>query len=543
MRILRIVLLLTAIIVIVLTAAGCWLYRQLPDMLTSRVQNELTTLLNRHTATLYLVEVEKAEITNGLSSVHLPAIRIIPQHDVIEMTADSLLPPRVIHAEFNNIDISMDGIISLARNRSPVNFSRFITGSIMLTIFNNPEGSSLPSSGEPIDISIDGFIIEHANLEYRLLADTSVLLANIHDISLHTHLAYSSMNEESTANLHLEGYRLQIGNIGMFPAESLYTFSIAGIQLEEDDNNLRLMDVVIEPVYGKSEMQQYLAFQTDRTDARFENVTVTLTGLNDIINHRRFISSNIVIKNGAADIFRDRNLPLDTLRRPKMPSRLIMEAGFSMFVSRVELSGIQAVYAERPEGQDFSHQGRVPITNINAIISNITNIPDSLGKDSILVIDASAMLFEKATLNAEFIYNLQDLNGGFRARGKLVEFDFEEINQALFPLSGIKVTKGKHQHTQFWFTGNNTSVSGEMQMHYSNLTLQIGENGGRLRRGIIRVVGQNLVYHPSNPGPRNRERTGEINFERDITRFVIHYWWQSFLSGVVDTVVRDHIPL
>jgi hypothetical protein len=287
-------------------------------------------------------------------------------------------------------------------------------------------------------------------------------------------------------------------------------------------------------------MKEYFTFQTDRTDARFESVIITSADLNDMINNRRFTADLIHIENGEADIFRDRHFPLDTLRRPKMPSLLLRSADFDISIREVIISNTRVMYSERPDGNGFGELGTVPVTHLEGKIQNITNIEGELQNDSILRIDFSGRLFRDAQLKAGFIYNLKDLHGGFRAQGTVGPVDLSKVNEALVPIAGVTITSGTHMQSQFHFTGNNVRTNGELVMIYSDLVLQLNPEAGRLQRGLTRLVGRNLIYHPSNPGRREEPRISKIEFERDPSRFLIHYWWQSYLTGIKNAVVREN---
>jgi hypothetical protein len=74
-------------------------------------------------------------------------------------------------------------------------------------------------------------------------------------------------------------------------------------------------------------------------------------------------------------------------------------------------------------------------------------------------------------------------------------------------------------------------------MLYTDLDIILEPERSELRQTIGDWAGRNILYYPSNPHD-NTERKGEIYFERDPSRFVFHYWWQCYLSGIKNTVQR-----
>jgi hypothetical protein len=138
---------------------------------------------------------------------------------------------------------------------------------------------------------------------------------------------------------------------------------------------------------------------------------------------------------------------------------------------------------------------------------------------------------------------LRDLNGGYTASGKLSELEFSRINTVLAPLLKIEAENGIHNQTTFSFSGNDIQSTGKITMLYDDLNLVLEQDRSRLGRSIIGWAGRNFLYYPSNPNRNDPVREADIEFERDKTRFVFHYWWNCYLSGIKNTVLREGVDL
>jgi hypothetical protein len=529
-------------LLIVIFAAGYILYQRLPDIVTKRVEQQIINQLDPQLQGWYNVKVEEALIGQRFSNIILPRISIYPDFGHPSLQTDTLLPRQFFGIKTYDISISSDGILDLALGRSTSTFSKIAAGKIHLTIYANDHGKTMPREREQ---NTGGFRINEiearkVDFEYRQWQDTTIVLAGSGNMQLNGAL---SLTPADTIPFSIEYYSITADSAYILPVDGKYHFHSGPISARSNDHVINIADVKILPIFGKQEMGNYFAYQTDRTDMIFQNVTIGAADLNDMISKRRFIVDVIRIENGGADVFRDRNFPLDTLRRPLMPSRMLRSAEFDLSIREVVISNTRVQYSERPDGKSFRELGTVPVAQIEGTIRNITNITSELKADSIMHIDFSGRLFGDVQLQANFIYNLQDLNGGFRARGTAGPVDLRKVNEALVPIAGVTVTSGRHIQSHFHFIGNDIRSQGELKMIYSDLELQVNPDGGRLQRGVTRLLGRNLVYHPSNPGRRDEERTGTIDFERDPTRSLIHYWWQSYLSGIKNTVLRDNIPI
>ena len=79
-------------------------------------------------------------------------------------------------------------------------------------------------------------------------------------------------------------------------------------------------------------------------------------------------------------------------------------------------------------------------------------------------------------------------------------------------------------------------------MKWNDLLLDFTTEAGDVITGITKSLGK-IIYHQSNPDNVNNDPSGEIYYERDIRRFVFHYWWNCYLSGIKNSVLLDFVPL
>ena len=79
-------------------------------------------------------------------------------------------------------------------------------------------------------------------------------------------------------------------------------------------------------------------------------------------------------------------------------------------------------------------------------------------------------------------------------------------------------------------------------MEWNDLSLNFTPEAGDVITGITQSSGK-MIYHQSNPDNVNKEPSGGIYFERDISRFVFNYWWNCYLSGIKNSVLHDFVTL
>jgi hypothetical protein len=145
-------------------------------------------------------------------------------------------------------------------------------------------------------------------------------------------------------------------------------------------------------------------------------------------------------------------------------------------------------------------------------------------------------------LRADFRYNLSDINGVFTADVELSEFLFDIINPAIYPFAGIEISERIHTSSVLSFIGNDVKSSGELYMTWNDLLFNITPEAGEFLTGITKSLGK-TIYHPSSPDTAKNAPSGEMYFGRDIKRFVFHYWWNCYLSGIKNSVLHHSVPL
>ncbi len=536
------IIILISIVLLIILLAGVLIHLLLPSYLTQKIKEETTSILNKDIEGLYQVELDEVEISTFYTQLHIPSLRIFPRPAVLTENQPQDLPQSIFRLSLDEVAISTSGLIALARKKESINFQSLIIGQATLSVFQNDSSETdkeeaAKSSLESVEF--DHLAFERINLQQTSYPDTTRVIFAADSVVFDGRLALKSLQDSATFSVALTDYQIESGMVKFHPLGQLNRIESTMISLNDTDSILTLAGLSLIPIYSKQEMGEYFSFQKDRVEAEIESLRISKLDVNQAINHGSLKTEQVKVAGGHIDIFRDRNFPLDTLARPLMPAQLIDTAPLQLFIATVYLDSLSMQYSEL--AKNSNEVGKVPFDHLRGTIKNITNIKEKLNSDSIMHIEAQALLFAQGQLEASFIYNLKDINGGFRAQGNLGTMEFAGINPALFPLTGARVISGIHKQSQFTFSGNDQKTTGELLMLYSDLELGMSEDQNRLQKGVISFLGRNFVYHPANPTEGNEARMATIEFERDPTRFVFHYWWQSYLSGIKDAVLRDYL--
>lgn len=525
------------VIAVLLIAIYLFVTLFLSGILSDTVEDEIVKALKHNGTELYDVSVNELKISTGFGAIDLGQLTIRPlpeaaQYDPLD------LPAQMFDMDLLHIRLSTWGLIDLAMGKREIEVDQLSIDSLALVYFQNPESADTLSEskkGKLDALKFKEFSLGHFALDYRTWGDEDTLdaIASVNQGALETGVELR-FKPDGKMKIETSDFNFQLTALNYKPRGELYSFLLNGLQMF--DGNLLASGFRCDPRYDKKEFQKHLKRQMDRIVAKVDTVKLSGLDLNALLNGEALHTKTVAISGADVESFRDRSVPFDHSRRPSMPIRLLRELPLDVWVSALTLNGVNITYLELPEESQIP--GRVSFSNLAAIAQNISNIPDSLTRDSMLVLDAKARIYDGAQMSARFLYNLQDIHGGFSIEAELAPMDFTQINPAVTALTNMEILAGRHQSSRVVFSGNDISATGTLHMLYSGLKVEMEPDRSKLRRAITNWTSRQLVYHSDNPN-NGSERTGRIEFTRATDRFIFNYWWKCYFSGIKDITLRD----
>ncbi|MFO7977401.1 MAG: hypothetical protein R6U64_01965, partial [Bacteroidales bacterium] len=468
------------------------------------------------------------------SRMNVDEVRLILPDKDYSPEAMAGMPPRLVEMKLQNLSISTRGLAAVALNWQNVTFPHLSIGSATIRLFENPESQAAPKEQQtefPSHFAINDISINSLDVEVRPLAEPDVVRQLVSWLQMKGHLAVNSQEEGGDYQIDAS---ISTGQLTF--GDELHTYSVQQLNYHQDQQGLRLKGLQISPRYSKEAFSKKISFQKDRYDMLIDSVVIASLDLEVLLNSKQLLADSIVIGGGHLEVYRDRSVPFDTTQRRELPVSLIRQSSLAINIGAVTVNDFAVNYIERPENGDT--EGLIPFTGLQATLNNITNIKHDLEQDSLMHITAQAHAFDQALLQAQFTYNLNDPRGGYQARGELGGLPLEKLNPVLIPLAGASVNQGVLHSATFSFSGNDIESSGTMRMRYSDLEITLEHDRSELRKNLVNWAARNFVYHANNPSPDNELREAPIEYERDPSRFVFHYWWKNFFSGIKNTVLR-----
>ncbi|MBC7450012.1 MAG: hypothetical protein H7259_00830, partial [Cytophagales bacterium] len=172
-------------------------------------------------------------------------------------------------------------------------------------------------------------------------------------------------------------------------------------------------------------------------------------------------------------------------------------------------------------------KGVIPLTNINALITNVTNRTQPADT---LHLTARAKL--QNVQIKEFVYSesYADSLSYFRASCNISPGDFKELSNITVPLASIAIDRGHSNNLHANWAGNKYAAIGEMNFPYNDLALHILNKQDSSHKSLGLKLENKLANEVIIN--KNNKHTSVIFFERNAEKQVFNYWIKSTLQGV-----------
>ncbi|HEX7583319.1 MAG TPA: hypothetical protein VF373_01415 [Prolixibacteraceae bacterium] len=333
--------------------------------------------------------------------------------------------------------------------------------------------------------------------------------------------------------LHAVDFSFLIPNL--IRQEKLYHFTIGETSYSSKTNRFLVKNVRIIPNFSKENFQKQVGFQSDYFSGNIDSICIEQPNINRWFEKNELIGKYLTVNGLNMNIYRDKQLPFDENKRPKMFQDMIKSSKYKFALDSFRLENSNITYSEQPSSGDS--EGKIEFTNISARLMPFTNIKTSKGVIPDFKMAGTAAIMDSCHLKVNMNYEMNNPDNLFTIDGSLSPFNMHILNPVLEPLSLVSIRSGHVDSFQFDFAADKTSATGNLFFGYNNLRISVLET----KKGNIRAakfasfLANSLLLKTKNP--RGKELLPEvISFQRDQKRSILNYWWKSVFSGVRNTL-------
>ncbi|MBQ7448559.1 MAG: hypothetical protein IJS73_02010 [Paludibacteraceae bacterium] len=350
-------------------------------------------------------------------------------------------------------------------------------------------------------------------------------------------------------NLTLNDLRFNLRDTTFSYNDSVYAISLDKLLFTSPDGLFSLTTGLVETTDGgaiimsdikgghttaKNQLADKLG-KIPTTWAQFDIKTVRTSPVNIF----RMAQANAVnidtvyVTGNSAHIYRD--LQYDPKEPFPMPQDALMNMPLPLKIGRLIASMPKLQVELTMTGKTV---GQLPINNLKATVSNITNEAKKT-----ITASVNAGFGMEAMLQAVFSMTL-DKNKHFSLSLNGTNAHGADLDEFMNPLFGVKVGCDIHQ-LKMTTKGDKLTSSGSFLMVYNNLKINIEKNTPIEQiskyAGVINAVAP-LVLFEKNPRFKNKDAMEfDVSWRNDVTKDFAFYMMGPMIDGMIQTVLPKNI--
>jgi len=340
-------------------------------------------------------------------------------------------------------------------------------------------------------------------------------------------------NKPSQGFMHSTDFSFKIPNLKK--QTKLYHYTVGEISYSSGNNRVTANDIRITPNFSQENHQKQVGFQSDYFSGKIDSVSISQPNIRRWFDKEELTGKYLSINGLNLNIFRDKQLPFDETRRPKMLQDMIKSLKIPVSVDSLILANAKVSYTEKTASGDL--EGKIRFAKIHARLLPFTNIKASNGVIPDFNLEGTATIQDSSLLKVSMNYLMNHPENLFKVKGSLSQFNMRILNPVLEPLALVSIRSGNVNRFQFDFSANQTSSVGQLYFGYDDLKISVLEmkDGNTKESKFASFLANSLLLRAKNP--RGKELLpDEIAFTRDQKRSILNYWWKSIFSGIRNTL-------
>jgi hypothetical protein len=321
----------------------------------------------------------------------------------------------------------------------------------------------------------------------------------------------------------------------------LYAFSLDSLFLSTANEFGYLRGFKLIPQHSKYRFAHVVGRETTRISCNLSEVTLKRIKLNSLLVSDSLLIENILVNGFLLDLFKDKRVARpDNMPEMPLPQELVRGLGFPIKIDTIDFRSGHIAYEGRLPGS--ANSGTIFISQTNFSVLNTSSIPNIKGDLRDMRVGFNGLLMGQGRMTAQFNLPLANTQNPMTYSGEIHKMDLRKLNAFLQPSVFMRIKSGQLNKLSFNATANKDSAVGKLSINYTGLNVSIQKfNNKELVKDsnlewLVNMLINSFLIKKDNPLRKRDLRVGTIYFEPDKTRFVVHYWIQSLLSAVPESL-------
>ncbi len=383
-------------------------------------------------------------------------------------------------------------------------------------------------------------LVEDLDIDYNTHKKESSKFLNLDDISIDI----SDINIDSTKLVDnkidfLRSMHIELNENKFISKDSLYSTGLGSVSYSFADSTLRVEDLSMVSRFNDEEFFKRAKYQVSRTNLEIGKLICSGLDINHFIQSKKLHINLVDVFGLKADIYKDKQYPIEHGKYVKMPQDMILDASQVMSIDSVRTFNSLVEYKEL-DIKSYE-PGYVFLDSFNLNIYGISNDLQKLDSTSVLTARLNAKLMGVSPINMQTDFYMLSPSKKFTIKGHVNKIHFSELNRLTQNLVGITMKSGWGEVHIPLIRGDSSNTSGFIYFGYKKLKVELfNREKAKATKGLTGsmagLILNDIFIKSNNPGLFGSTRPGEVYFKRDTQKFVVNYIWRSIQSGIMSTM-------
>ena len=343
---------------------------------------------------------------------------------------------------------------------------------------------------------------------------------------------YSGTNVKNLVSR--SNWTISADGFSFLSANRRYKLHIGSFNINKEKSSMYISRFSVMPQLTEKAFSASIKYQDDLYQLDFKNVELNGLDARLLVTGKRLEAETLTLQ-PMIKVFNDRMVTANPASKVgKYPHQLLAQVNFPVNIKKLVVSNGYVAYKER--GAVSEQTGTVFFSNVNATVLNVTNVPDVIKLNDMMVLNARTRFMGVSDIQTTWKLRLGVQNGAFNVSGSGGGFDATAMNAITEPLGMVSIKKGQIKKITFDLAGTNLEANATSTLLYDNLKIIILEkdSSGINKKRVSSFVA-NLMVRNQNPED-GKVRTNNVTKARDVTKSFFFLLWKTIFEAAQKTV-------
>jgi hypothetical protein len=320
--------------------------------------------------------------------------------------------------------------------------------------------------------------------------------------------------------------------------DSLYVLTATDFRAESQDSVVEIGKIQVAPTLEAMPFFGRLLQRADRMNVSAGPIRIEGLDFANYIREEALAIRLIDVDSLNLHAYSDIDLDWGPKARPCRYHMGFADIPVPFRVDTIRLNEAFIRYSELAKGS--VRPGDLTLEQANALLTNLTNDPERMTRETPAVVSMTALLFGEGSMAATVRYPLLSKTLDFDVEASAGPMSLMAANRFAMNVAGVEVTKGDLDSLWVGIEARDGNATGRLHMRYRDLDFRVFDrNTGKEKvwHSVLGFAG-GVATRGSNPKPGDEPRDGEIAYtcgENDIVFF--EFFVKSLVSGVKKIVL------